>query len=414
MATAAWFVRSLAQSLFILLKTKAFSFKSIPNLLIQNLKSKIQNPFVLPLTLFFAIACFSLLVPDPSHLKEALREFRLVIVEPLLLYLLAVRFVKGQAGVWRMFDGLIGVGLAIALLGVWQFFFGRDRIVSAEGVSRVVSVYNHPDNMGLFLGRVIPLASGYVFFFGQEWNRRRWLYLVALVPLVTALALSFSRGAWICTGLALLVMILVARSKRGLLVYGAGVALLLAALPFIKLERITSLFSFVTGSNSTRLHVWQASFQMLKDHPLTGIGLDQFLYKYSIEYVTPEAWLERFTSHPHNLILDYWLRLGIIGLVLILWLLIIFYKTLPRLILRDTNTSRIKETSQSQKNSLSRSQLERRVLGLGLVGSMTDFVAHGLVDNSYFLVDLAIIFCLSLALVEVLRREALTEKENNQ
>ena len=59
------------------------------------------------------------------------------------------------------------------------------------------------------------------------------------------------------------------------------------------------------GSNNTRLNVWQASFDMIRDHPLTGIGLDQFLYKYQIEYVKPEAWLERFTSHPHNFLLDY-------------------------------------------------------------------------------------------------------------
>ena len=47
--------------------------------------------------------------------------------------------------------------------------------------------------------------------------------------------------------------------------------------------------------------------------PYNWFGLDQFLYKYSIEYVNPQAWLERFISHPHNLVFDYWLRLGIIG-----------------------------------------------------------------------------------------------------
>ena len=33
------------------------------------------------------------------------------------------------------------------------------------------------------------------------------------------------------------------------------------------------------------------------------------------------------------------------------------------------------------------------------MASMVDFLAHGLVDNSYFLVDLAFAFCLTLALV---------------
>jgi len=33
---------------------------------------------------------------------------------------------------------------------------------------------------------------------------------------------------------------------------------------------------------------------------------------------------------------------------------------------------------------------------------MVDFVAHGLIDNSYFLVDLAVLFWLSSAILRVL------------
>lgn len=387
---------------------------------VENIRGfiKKQGPFALPLLGFFLISCVSLLVPEPSHLKEALREFRVIIVEPLLIYLLAAYFFKGRTGASRIFDVLIGTGVAVALMGIWQFVFGSEKTVAAEGVGRIVSIYNHPDNLGLFLGRIIPLAAAYVLFGGTEWNRRRWLYLIALGPLLATLLLSFSRGAWIGTGLALLAMVVAAGSRRGLIVYGAGFLLVLAALPFVKVERITSLFSFVNGSNSTRLHVWQAAIQMLKDHPLTGIGLDQFLYKYSVEYVPPEAWLERFTSHPHNLVLDYWLRLGIIGLVITLWLLILFYKTLLQFGLRGTKLA-AKQSLKKIDNKLTtgdsglQANFARRVMLLGLLGSMTDFIIHGLVDNSYFLVDLALVFCLSFALVEILRREALAEKENH-
>jgi hypothetical protein len=37
---------------------------------------------------------------------------------------------------------------------------------------------------------------------------------------------------------------------------------------------------------------------------------------------------------------------------------------------------------------------------------MVDFLVHGMVDNSFFVIDLAIIFCLSCAMLEILRREA--------
>ncbi len=40
------------------------------------------------------------------------------------------------------------------------------------------------------------------------------------------------------------------------------------------------------------------------------------------------------------------------------------------------------------------------------MGSMADFLAHGLVDNSYFVVDLSYVFCLTLALAVRLRAES--------
>jgi hypothetical protein len=43
-----------------------------------------------------------------------------------------------------------------------------------------------------------------------------------------------------------------------------------------------------------------------------------------------------------------------------------------------------------------------RALAIGLMASMADFLAHGLVDASYFVVDLAYVFFLSLAVVQAL------------
>jgi O-antigen ligase len=363
------------------------------------LRKWLTAPFSVPLIVFFLAATLSLLSPDPSHLREALREYRVVVVEPFILYLLVVRFIRRGEQAVRIFDVLAIGGVLIAAGGFYQFLFTKDNTVSVEGVSRVISVYSHPDNLGLYIGRIIPLVTAVAFFSGEiqgkEWFRRRWLYRLALLPLAGALVLSFSRGAWLATALAIMVIIIVARSRKGLIIFGVGALALLAALPFVRLERITSLFNFVSGSNNTRLNVWQASLEMIRDHPVTGIGLDQFLYKYQLEYVKPEAWLERFTSHPHNLILDFWLRLGIIGPIVIIWLLAIFFRTaLSGLMLK----------------SVTPEGLVRKTLALGLIGSMVDFAAHGLVDNSYFVVDLAAIFLLSCGLIEILRREAINEK----
>jgi O-antigen ligase len=123
---------------------------------------------------------------------------------------------------------------------------------------------------------------------------------------------------------------------------------------------------------------------MIRDHPLLGVGLDNFLYAYRGRYIRPAAWQEPDLSHPHNFILDYWSRIGTLGLAAGLWLQAGFWRlALP---LRHLPGR------------------DERALALGLMGSMVDVLAHGLVDNSFFLVDLAFAFCLTLGLVVHLAR----------
>ncbi len=388
-----------------------------------------QGPFFLPLAGLFILATLSLLTPLPAHLKEAVREYRLVIIEPLALFLLALAILgkQGAPAVARLLDFLVAGGVVVALFGLVQQFSPlhaastSDLItatstgcaIQTEGVVRICSVYSHPDNLGLFLGRVIPLAACLPLFFNQSgwriWRSPSWrvkLYALALLPLVATLFLSYSRGAWLGVAAAFLGMFVVIGSRRWLVAYGAAALLGLAALPFIKIERITSLFTG-GGSSNTRLYIWQSAVDIIKDHPLTGIGLDQFLYVYNPQYVNPLAWTERFTSHPHNLVLDFWLRLGILGSLLLLWLLFTFFKTaLDRALLKPGSVGPASSAPTAKAAKLDSRALLRRALTLGLFGSMLDFLVHGMVDNSFFVIDLAIIFCLSCAMLEMLRREA--------
>jgi O-antigen ligase len=122
---------------------------------------------------------------------------------------------------------------------------------------------------------------------------------------------------------------------------------------------------------------------MLRDHPVLGVGLDNFLYHYRTHYVLPTAWEEFNLSHPHNLLLDSWLRLGLPGLVVFLWLLVGFFRT-------------------GMREFRCMPQGSNRTLLQGIMAGMVYTVAHGLVDNAFFLVDLAFALMLMLALVQII------------
>lgn len=307
----------------------------------------------------------------------AIREFRVVVLEPVLLYIL-LRF-----GCWRenelllLGDALVWSGIAVSLIGLYQYFVMGDVIV-AEGVWRMHSVYASPNNLSLFLGRVFPVAIA-IAWFGHS-RGRRWLGAATVLTMLPCLFLTYSRGAWLLGVPSALLTIGLIRGRKWLIaMMGAVVAGFLSLLPLAGTQRIASLFNLSAGTSFLRLKLWQAAFAMIRDYPFTGIGLDNFLYLYP-RYILWEARDEPNLSHPHNILLDFWTRLGIPGVLTSIWLLVSFFGAARRLY------QRLMEG-------------DMRALVLGLMASMVDFIAHGLVDNSYFLVDLAFVFMFTAGIV---------------
>jgi O-antigen ligase len=128
---------------------------------------------------------------------------------------------------------------------------------------------------------------------------------------------------------------------------------------------------------------------MLRDHPITGVGLDQYLYQYRGRYILPAAWQQPDLSQPHNFLLDYWVRLGIVGLAAGIWIQVEFW--------------RLAWAAQQQLRSGSP---ESRGLVVGLMGGVATMIAHGMVDETHFVIDLSFIFFMTLGLMHQLSMEA--------
>ncbi|HEU5087018.1 MAG TPA: O-antigen ligase family protein, partial [Roseiflexaceae bacterium] len=169
------------------------------------------------------------------------------------------------------------------------------------------------------------------------------------------------------------------RLRRGrALVWVAGGALLLAALLAIAFGLRSE-----GGSANVRVLLWQEALGYLRLHPF-GIGLDQFL-----AYHHPDSGLslidpslvgtsEMYAAHPHNVLLDIWLRMGPLGLLVFGWLVLQFV----------SNALSLVRGSAAEP------------LALGALAAMAAALTHGLVDHFYFVPDLAFTFWLLLSLVK--------------
>ncbi len=140
---------------------------------------------------FLLVSIASTLFAD--YKMFALRELRVIIVEPVIYYALIRATKLDDKAIWRIVDALIVAGTLVAVIGLVQYTFGLNLITAEEGTMRLRSVYGSPNNVGLFLGRVLPIGLA-VAALGRGLRRRRW-YALALIPIAAAIVLSQSRGA---------------------------------------------------------------------------------------------------------------------------------------------------------------------------------------------------------------------------
>ncbi len=311
----------------------------------------------------------------------SLREWVQVILAAAAFYAL-IHAQKGSRPAWILVDWLTAGATAISLVAIAQFITGHN-LITAEGVQRVRGFYGSPNNLALFLGRTLPIVLCLAAF----GRRRQIAYGLAAVPQVVALFLTFSRGALLLGLPAALVFVGIVKRGRTLwamLISAAAVAASL--IPLAGTERVASLLRTEQGTAFLRLNLWRSAWNMIREHSWRGVGLDNFLYAYRSRFIMPAAWEERNLSHPHNFVLDWWTRLGIPGLAVLAWLLGVFFATVAHLY-------------------RSRADRTTRALMLGLAASMVGALAHGLVDNMFFLTDLALVFALTLGVVGLVRRE---------
>lgn len=341
----------------------------------------------------WAVGCFLLVCLASLAVGEdkraALWELRILALQPFLLYVLVRSESLSGEELLHLGDALVFGAVALAAIGLYHFFV-LDYVEAAEGVHRLlIPFYDSPNHIGMFLGRAAPVALAMATY--GRGRLRRVLHGLALATLLLAIYLTYSRGAWL-VGLpaaSLFVLLLPQltgspRSRRvpfiaaGVLVLGA-----LALLPVAGTARFALLANPESGTLFLRLLLWKGALRMIAANPVMGVGIGNFAVQYP-RFMLPEAWREPLVYHPHNVLLDFWAILGLPGLAALAWLQIAFWRC-----------------SLASYRRLAEPALQ--ALTLGLMGSMVNCLAHGLVDTAYFLADLALVFMLTLALAVRLR-----------
>ena len=313
----------------------------------------------------------------------ALGIWKAYFIEPVIFFFLFLFYSQSEKQRKLFIYSLLGSAFYLSLYAIYQKFIGQG-VYSLEAwpdvrVLRVTSLFSYPSALGLYLAPLALLAIG---CWQMAKNKIERIFLI-LTIVFSVLAIIFARSEGALVGLvvgAFCLGIFYSPWRRRTIIIALLAAIVFIGLYLSVLQIKNYLYPKITFndfSSQVRLGVWRESINMLKDNFVFGAGLagyQKIMPPYhKINYV--EIYL-----YPHNIFLNFWSELGLLGLIIFLWLIYNFF-ALAR--------SKISEAKNKNLPYLWR---------VAIIGAMIVILTHGLVDAPYFKNDLAIIFWLITAL----------------
>src|SRR3989442_1193970 len=224
--------------------------------------------------------------------------------------------------------------------------------------------------LALFLGPLIAVAASLVMYSSDRLVRvAGGAFLVIAVP---SMLLSFSRGGYLALAAIAVGLALSHARRRWLLAGTVTLGVLVALIPPV-FHRISIEFQNTSGTTffgrAGRLELWSATLQMLRGHLLLGAGLSGFAERIGPFWNATHP--ERFID-PHNIVLNFWVETGVLGLVAFAWILATAFAVTWR--------------------GWHRAPTEWHPIELGILLALVALVVHGLVDVPYFKNDLSLQF----------------------
>jgi len=317
----------------------------------------------------------------------------------LMAYFLVVGLIRSPEWINRCTVVTIVSATLISVYGLITYFTGTavmdkawlDSNLFGSIRGRAYATLENPNMYGEYLVLVIPLAVGMLI---RRWSGlRNSVTLLCLGILGTGLICSWSRGALLALLIAMVVFFFIWHRRAMFLVFAgaASIPFLPFILPEAFVDRYFSIGNMADSSTSYRVGGWQASFEMLKNNFLGGIGTGVEAWK-SIypryAYMTMES-----TPHAHNLYIQIAMEVGIVGLFVFLVFLFLLYQSGFTFFSRLSDETLLlpeslcpsdsPETSDVNRN-LRRSRMDLRVMAAAPMCGVLAVLVQGMTDYSWY------------------------------
>lgn len=319
---------------------------------------------------------------------SSLGLWRAYFLESLMFFLLFIYNFKRNKDLRIIFWAFAGLVFYLSLLCLWQYFsaWNLPAAYNLPNIKRLTGPFSYPNALALLIA---PISS---FLFALSFKiKNRGENIFYLLAAITGLLLVFaahSEGALIAWALAIFIFVFCKIKQKiyqaALLVAGFFM-LFFSPLKIYLIQIFRDLFwptaSHFTSSLAIRGLQWQETINLLKDHWLFGAGLNN--YQTLMAQYHQITWLEIFL-YPHNIFLNFWVELGLFGLLIFIFLLFYIIQALKKLFVK------------------------KHLLAWPLTLFFITWITHGLVDAPYFKNDLSTLFFIFLGLLVISQNNAQT------
>lgn len=361
-----------------------------------NWKRIRQDAFFYPIMMILVSATVAVVVAGVKYplgvdlalspLAKALGIWKAYFVEPIIFYWLALSLITVRRHLEGLFWALGASIIYLSIFGLWQLFsgFGVPPAFMNDwgGVDRIVSVFGYPNAIGLYMGPILVIFLGFLFFNNRDSlllyfsnANRFWFKLLVVILATLSIFLAKSEGAIVGVAIAAGLLLLINKKTRVLLLIILAIsAIVFFTQPEVR-ELIITKLTMSDYSSLVRRLMWQETLMMLRDNWFWGVGLASFPVAFAGYH---KFWFEIF-PYPHNTLLNVWSELGLLGVISFVWLMVSYI------------VINIKNIFSIVWQSAERLPFDKLASFIFLVAGL-QIIIHGLVDAPYFKNDLAIIF----------------------
>ncbi len=233
--------------------------------------------------------------------------------------------------------GFISTGIILGTIAIVQYVTGTFtndywglaesqlmNIVSGTEGYRILGTYGDPNFFAQIMVVIIPIALNRFLY--EKKTELKFLAAWSLAASFFTVIFTFSRGGFLalCCILALIVFI----RKLPLIAILSGILILLILIPFIPptyFDRIVTILEYLPFSGADvrsevslrgRMSEYEVGFRMFLDHPILGIGYENYAANYLNYSVKLGLDPRRTERSAHSLYLEVLAEQGLLGLLM--------------------------------------------------------------------------------------------------